>query len=129
MDSSRYVTFKGGFAIWEEEYAWSIVYGEKNSQDSVEQSVNAEIAFEIEDIKTLWIKLIEYGVEVVHPIREQPWGQQVCRIYDPDGHLIEFGEPMWVVVRRFAEEGMTAEEVAQRTSMPLPIVQQILEVE
>jgi hypothetical protein len=61
----------------------------------------------------------------VHPVVEQPWGQRVFRVYDPDGHVVEIGEPMDAVIRRFLEQGMTVEEAAPRTSMPLEIVRAI----
>ena len=41
---------------------------------------------------------------------EHPWGQRVIRFYDLDGHLIEVGESMKLVTRRFQAAGMTPEE-------------------
>jgi len=35
-------------------------------------------------------------VKLIHPIQRQAWGQAVFRFYDPDGHVIEIGEPMHV---------------------------------
>jgi hypothetical protein len=64
-------------------------------------------------------------VAVVHPLREQPWGQRVLRVYDPDGHIVEVGEPMPAVIMRFLAEGLSPEAIAQRTAMPLDIVQQV----
>jgi hypothetical protein len=69
--------------------------------------------------------MTDAGVQFVHPLREHPWGQRVFRLYDPDGHIVELGEPMPVVIQRFLVQHMSAEEIAQRTSMPLEIVQQI----
>ena len=40
-------------------------------------------------------------------------------MYDPDGHIIEVGETMASVVRRFLAQGLTLEEVAQRMDVPL----------
>ena len=36
------------------------------------------------------------------------------RLYDPDGHIIEIGENILAMVRRFLESGMTASEIAVR---------------
>ena len=36
----------------------------------------------------------------------------MARFYDPDGHLIEVGEDMGMVIRRFLASGMTMEEVS-----------------
>ena len=49
----------------------------------------------------------------------------MIRVYDPDGHIVEVGEPMWVVIQRFLAQGMSAAAVAERTSMPLAVVEQI----
>ena len=61
----------------------------------------------------------------IHNIEQQPWGQRVLRFYDPDRHIIEIGEPMSAFVRRFLLEGLTAEEAAELTSVPLADVQRI----
>lgn len=38
----------------------------------------------------------------------------MIRFYDLDGHLIEVGEDMKMVIRRFLNTGMTMEEVSER---------------
>ena len=43
---------------------------------------------------------------------EHGWGQRVVRFYDPDGHIIEVGEDLKMVIRRFLAAGMTMEEVS-----------------
>lgn len=48
------------------------------------------------------------------------------RVADPDGHLVEVGEPMPRVVARFAAEGLSVEVIAERTSMPVEIVRRIV---
>jgi transposase len=40
-------------------------------------------------------------------------------------YIVEFGEPMEVVIKRFLRQGMSIEETAKRTSMTLEIVKQI----
>ncbi|HNX60309.1 MAG TPA: VOC family protein [Spirochaetota bacterium] len=35
-------------------------------------------------------------VKIIHPIETQAWGQKVFRFYDPDRHMVEFGEPFRV---------------------------------
>lgn len=49
-------------------------------------------------------------------------GQHVMRFYDPNLHIIEAGESMPVVVRRFLSQGMTAGETATRMDVPLEYV-------
>lgn len=78
-----------------------------------------EVYFETEDLDSFWESLQSKSISFVHPIREQPWGQRVLRIYDPDGHIIEVGETIPTVVRRFLSQGLTLEEVARRMDVPL----------
>lgn len=49
---------------------------------------------------------------------EHSWGQRVVRFYDPDGHIIEVGEEMKMVVERFLASGMTMEDVSRRMDVP-----------
>ena len=42
---------------------------------------------------------------------EHSCGQRVIRFYDLDGHIIEVGEDMKIVIKRFLASGMTMEEV------------------
>ncbi|HJJ74509.1 MAG TPA: glyoxalase, partial [Methanocorpusculum sp.] len=58
----------------------------------------------------------------VHPPLEHRWGQRVCRIYDLDKHIIEIAEPLSAVIRRFAGEGMSDTEIAERMDIPLDMV-------
>ena len=60
-------------------------------------------------------------------MKEHHWGQRVVRIYDPDGHVIEIGESMDFVAKRFFGSGMTVEDVAKKTQMPLEYVRYICE--
>ena len=69
----------------------------------------------------------EEAIEFIHPIHAHPWGQRAFRIYDPDHHIVEFGEPMSVVVIRYHQEGMTKEEISKKTLMPIEIVNQIID--
>lgn len=59
-----------------------------------------------------------YTIEYVNPLMEHDWGQRVVRIYDPDKHVIEVGESMGHVARRFLKDGMTVEQVAEKTQLP-----------
>ena len=47
--------------------------------------------------------------------------------YDPDGHIVEVGEDMTQVVKRFAAQGMTEEQVARRMDVSLDYVRERME--
>ena len=126
MDHGPNVVFAGGWAVWQAEHANGLVYGEAARDDAPLGRQNLELYFECETVDEAWDMLQKAGVSVVHPIREQPWGQRVFRVHDPDGHVVEIGEPITATVTRYSRSGMTADEVARRTSMPLDNVKQII---
>ncbi|PHV71381.1 hypothetical protein CS063_04850 [Sporanaerobium hydrogeniformans] len=47
-------------------------------------------------------------------VKEASWGQRSIKFYDPDGHIIEVGENMKMVVKRFLDSGMSMDEVSKR---------------
>ena len=77
---------------------------------------------EEQDFDNFIDKLKDLDVEFVHPFIEHSWGQRVVRLYDPDRHIIEIGEDMKVVCRRFLDSGMTPEEVAKRMDAPMKFI-------
>lgn len=85
-------------------------------------SNNFEIYFEEDDFDKFVNKLEECDVEYVHPVKEHSWGQRVVRFYDPDKHIIEVGENMRVVCKRFLDSGMIEEQVAERMDVPMEFV-------
>ena len=62
------------------------------------------------------------GIRYVHPVMEHQWGQRAVRFYDPDSRIIEVGENIQAVCRRFLDSGMTAEETAARMDVPMEFV-------
>jgi hypothetical protein len=56
-------------------------------------------------------------VEFLHEIREQPWAKKVMRMYDPDGHIIEIGEHMETVVWRLFQQGLSSDQIREKTAM------------
>jgi catechol 2,3-dioxygenase-like lactoylglutathione lyase family enzyme len=85
-------------------------------------SNNVEIYFEEDEFDKFCERLKKCNVEYVHPIKEHSWGQRVVRIYDPDKHIIEVGENIKVVCKRFLDSGMIPEQVAERMDVPMKFV-------
>lgn len=81
-----------------------------------------EIYFEEDDFDRFLERLENCGIEYVHPVKEHSWGQRAVRFYDPDRHIIEVGENLKSVCRRFLDSGMTPEQVAERMDVPLKFV-------
>ena len=46
----------------------------------------------------------------------------MVRFYDPDHHIIEVGENMKTVCKRYLDKGMTLEEIAKKMDIPLKAV-------
>lgn len=82
----------------------------------------SELYFEEAEFDTFAEKLEAMEIHYVHPVREHAWGQRVVRFYDPDSHIIEVGEPISAVCRRFLEGGMSPEQAAERMDVPLKLV-------
>lgn len=81
-----------------------------------------EVYFEEEDFDEFMEKLNGFDIEYVNPVMKHSWGQRVVRFYDPDRHIIEVGENMKTVCRRFLDSGMTPDQVAKRMDVPIKYV-------
>ena len=118
MDLGENVTLTGGVCLQTKE-TWtkfieneSLSFGGKTS----------EIYFEEDDFDNFISRLKSLEIEYVHPVKEHAWGQRVVRFYDPDKHIVEVGENLKSVCRRFLESGMTPEQTAERMDVPLKFV-------
>jgi catechol 2,3-dioxygenase-like lactoylglutathione lyase family enzyme len=126
MDFGRNVGYEGGLAIWERDYALNLIFQDKTEGVKVGGN-NAEIYFESGDMDGLYERLKQEGVKVIHSIVEQPWGQRVFRVYDPDNHIIEFAESMASVVLRLDKKGLGLEEIAKKSLMPMEFIKMVLQ--
>lgn len=122
LDHGECVVFCGGFSIWEKEHAQSIMKIQHIKNTENEQSPCFELYFETDNLELLFQKLQDNRIKFVHEMYEQPWGQRVFRVFDPDGHIVELGEPMSAVVKRYLKEGIKSDVVATKTSMPIDFV-------
>lgn len=118
MDFGANKTLTGGLALQTLE-TWNEFIGTDNVSFG---SNSSEVYFEEDNFDKFADRLKKYDVEYVHPIKEHSWGQRVVRIYDPDKHIIEVGENMKSVCKRFIDSGMTVEEAAERMDVPVKYV-------
>lgn len=91
---------------------------------------DAELYFEEDDIDDFIQKLenCNYNIEYINPYMEHDWGQRVIRMYDLDKHVIEIGESMEYVVKRFLKQGFSVEETAKKSQMPIEMVRELAEL-
>ena len=125
LDFGRNVVFKGGLAIWERDFALDLIFHGKRRDTSVGTN-GTELYFESRDLNNLYKRLLDEDIEIIHSIREQPWGQRVFRIFDSDHHILEFAESMESVVLRFDKKGFSLDEIADKSEMPLDFIKGVL---
>lgn len=124
-DFGENIEFEGGFSIHLKSHFAGLI--DVAQSDIVHKSNNCELYFEEDDLDNFLERLKAMdSIEYVHELIEQPWGQRTIRFYDPDNHIIEVGEPMERVAKRFLEQGLSIEETAKRISMPEEFVRQCL---
>ncbi|MBU5627836.1 VOC family protein [Oscillibacter sp. MSJ-2] len=84
-----------------------------------------ELYFEEEEFDRFLLRL-QPCPNYVHPPHEHAWGQRVVRIYDPDRNIVEVGEPLSAVARRFLDSGMCVGQVAERMDVPPDYVRRLI---
>ena len=121
LDLGRNVTLSGGFSLQAD--FDELVDIPKCT--ILHQSNNMELYFETDDFDVFVEKLHDFlDIELVHPPKMHEWQQRVVRLYDPDWHIIEVGEPMDKVAQRLLGEGYDVDETASITQMPKAFVEQ-----
>ena len=118
------VAFSGGLAA-QTEASWMEFTGSEQSRFQY-GGHDMELYFEEMDFDGFVDKVKAAGVEVVSET-VMPYGQKVLRIYDPDKHIVEVGEDMGVMVRRLHNEGLTKEQISEKTFMPPEAIDRFLE--
>lgn len=109
QDYGRNIAFTCGLAL-QQDFDWLV---DLPKEKILKKSNNAEIVFEEQDFDGFLNKLKHYpDIEYLGEVIEHSWGQRVIRFYDLDGHIIEVGEDMKMVIKRFLASGMTMEEVS-----------------
>ena len=125
-DFGENVMYEGDFSIQlKSHFAKMITI---NQNDILSKSNNFELYFEVENIDK-FLKTLDkanYKIKYVHGLIEHSWGQRVVRFYDPDMHIIEVGESIKSVIKRFLNQGLSVEEIAKRTQHPIEFVKQCL---
>ena len=85
-------------------------------------SNSQELYFEEDNFDDFVQKLYNKNIDFVHNVKEHSWGQKVVRFYDLDQHIIEVGEPMKVVVKRFLDSGLSVEDTAKRMGVSVEYI-------
>lgn len=117
------ISFTCGLSL-QQEFDWLVNI---KKEDILKKSNNMELCFEEQDFDGFLQKLKQYpDIEYVGDVVEHSWGQRVVRFYDLDGHMIEVGEEMKMVINRFLASGMTMEEVSVKMDASIEDLTKIL---
>ena len=120
------VSFTCGLSL-QQEFDW---LASVPKETVMRRSHNMELAFETRDLDGFLKKLKQYpSIECLGEPIEHSWGQRVVRLYDPDGHIIEVGENMKMVVNRFLSTGMSLDEVSARMGVSIEDLKKLLKDE
>lgn len=123
LDLGTNVAFGNDFAI-QADYIGLVDTGDFNITF---KGNDHELYFEEENFNEFEVHLQQFkNIIYIHKSKEYSWGQRVMRFYDPDFHIIEVAESMESVFKNFSNQGMSINEVAQRTQHPVEFVQKYL---
>ena len=122
-DYGRNIAFTCGLAL-QQDFDWLV---DLPKEKVLKKSNNAEIIFEEQDFDGFLNKLEEYpDIEYLGEVTEHSWGQRVIRFYDLDGHIIEVGEDMKMVIQRFLDTGMAMEEISVKMDVSIEDLTKLL---
>ena len=123
QDYGRNIAFTCGLAL-QQDFDWLV---DLPKEKVLKKSNNAEIVFEEQDFDAFLNKLKAYSdIEYLGEVIEHSWGQRVIRFYDLDSHIIEVGEDMKMVIKRFLDSGMTMEEISVRMDVSIEDLTKLL---
>ena len=125
-DFGANVTLTGGVVLQTIE-TWK-QFINKNEEQIIFKNNSMELYFEEDDMDKFIEKLNKFkDIVFVHELIEHSWGQRVVRFYDPDMHVIEVGENIKMVVKRFIQSGLSIEETAVRMDVSVEFINSCLE--
>lgn len=117
------VAFTCGLSL-QQEFGWLV---NLPKEKVLKNSNNMELSFEEEHFDQFLQKLKQYpDIQYLGDVIEHSWGQRVIRFYDLDGHIIEVGEEMKTVIRRFLESGMTMDQISKKMDVSVEDLQKLL---
>lgn len=76
IDFGENIVFKDAFSIWQKNRAEKIIFENKIITGKREGHNDVELYFESINIESIWEKIRSSKVEIIHPIKEESWGQE-----------------------------------------------------
>lgn len=78
------------FGIWERGNAAVATFGDRSQKEKV--PLGFSIGFEVDAVEESVDEIEAKGWSIVHPRKEETWGQVTSRFFSPSGGLCEFSE-------------------------------------
>lgn len=131
-DFGACVVLSCGLSLWQPGDSHPVQPREASLGERPQEGHAFELCFEADtedEFQQLADSLLGSGLPVLHPVREEPWGQRTLRLQDPDGNLLEWGESIPCFVRRLYAATGNAVAVAEKTGVGVERVREILERE
>jgi len=121
-DFGACVIFECGLSVWKPVSGHTLLQalGSRRAQGNG----SLELCFDTEDFEKDIAEVKRSGVKLVHDVSEEQWGQLTIRFYDPDGNAVELGESIPAFCRRLYALGMSAEQVSEKTGVPVNLVKE-----
>lgn len=117
------ISFTCGLSL-QQEFDWLVDIPKDNI---IKKSNNIELCFEEENFDDFIKKLKMYAdVDYLGEVVEQSWGQRTVRFYDLDGHIIEVGECMKMVINRFLSSALSMAEISLKMDATIDDLQKLL---
>lgn len=93
QDHGDFVQLENGLALHNGPALETTMFGAPSDDRGRYGRGNLVLYFETDELEAMLARMPQ-ETELIHPIETQAWGQKVFRCYDPDGHIVEVGEPM-----------------------------------
>jgi catechol 2,3-dioxygenase-like lactoylglutathione lyase family enzyme len=124
QDYGRNVSFWGGLSLQQEVDLLLCIPKER----ILKEPHNMELYFEEDDFDGFIARLEQHnGIKYMgEGVIEARWGQRLVRFYDLDGHIIEVGENLQMVVKRFLDSGMSMAETSKRMDVSVSDLEKLL---
>jgi catechol 2,3-dioxygenase-like lactoylglutathione lyase family enzyme len=123
-DFGNNIIFKSGLSLWQIDpnHEISKIAGDPRAGNTF------ELYFETDDIRKCCEVIKTSGLNILHDIKTESWGQMTFRFFDCDGHLIEIGEALEKFITRIYNETQSTHETSVRTGVPESMILKIIGV-
>ncbi len=92
-DAGAFVLFEDHFSIHQAEPLLETIFGQPPvRREEAWGQDNLLLYCESDDVDAMYERIQDH-VSIIHPVKTMFWGQRVFRFRDPDGHIVEIGEP------------------------------------